>query len=104
MGVWRIVLPGVDQAGSGRGGLDVPDLLVVLRRGIRIGRPSHGQFLPVGSSRVLARCCCGTTERGDQVRRRSPPQAVPVEGPPTGTDAPSINRAKRTTRRGRTTP
>jgi hypothetical protein len=38
----------VDHARSGRAGLDVPDLLLVLRRGISIGRPTHGQLPPVG--------------------------------------------------------
>jgi hypothetical protein len=94
----------VDHARSGRAGLDVPDLLLVLRRGISIGRPTHGQLPPAGASRILARCCCGTTERGDQARRRSPPQAASVEGPPRMRRAAWIKRAKRTTRRGRTTP
>ena len=46
---------------------------------------------------------CGCTRRGNQGRLGLPPQAERAEGPPEGAVAP-INRAKRTTRRGRSTP
>ena len=47
---------------------------------------------------------CGTTLRGYQLRPRLPPKAAPAVSRPKARPRRCINRAKRTTRRVRTTP
>ena len=63
-----------------------------------------GRRMSSGRTRTAIRCPYRATLRGDQARLRLPPKAARTAGPPRTGRAAWINRAKRSLRRGRSTP